>query len=189
MIKKTVLSVAVLLAIATSAQAGLTGETVRASYVVPAGTIFTPGEFSVKNFLVTDGVESTKFGRTGNVKVDIGDDYLELTSLFMGRSIYDAGQYKFKLLNQSVSFDSVIAVDLGTNIFTTSGSSTRFEQSRVSFTSTELTLNMAGLSLPGNAPIRLSIHVSEAPEASTYAMLLVALPIVACAVRRKRVAS
>jgi hypothetical protein len=188
MTKTAILMALGLWAFASDAQAGLMGQSVRAAYVVPVGTIFTSGEFSVRNFLVTGGVESTTFGTTRNVKLDIGDDYLELTSLFFGRSIYEVGQFKFKLLTQGMSFESVAVVDLGKNLFTNGGAATRFDQSRVSFSTNELTLNMAGLSLPGNAPIRLSIQASPVPELSPYAMFLIAVPLGAVAIRRRRVA-
>ncbi len=181
-------TIAALMGAATTCQAGLLGETVRASYFVPSGSIFTPGEFAVQNLIVTNGVETTNFGTNRNTRIDIGDDYLEIVSLFMGRSIYDVGQLKFKIVSESITFQSATAVDLGLNLYSTTGLPLRFDQNRVSFTSNELSLNMEGLSVPGNAPIKLYIQTSAIPEASTGAMLLLALPICAWIIRRNRAA-
>jgi hypothetical protein len=174
--------------ISASVHAGLTGETIRASYFVPTGTVFTPGEFSVKNFVVVDGVESSNFGTTKNIQIDIGDDYLELMSLFNGRTNYDVGQYKFSLINPNLSFTSIQAIDTGLNIYTTNNTPVQFDQSRVSFTPTEITLSMAGLSVPGYVPIKFFIQTSAVPEPSTLNMLMVAAPFFVFAASRRRVA-
>jgi hypothetical protein len=180
---KTLLYTSVVAAVTSvSAHAGLIGQTLSAQYFYPdASSPYGPASFVPPSFVVGSGVET--IGDVEGVTsliVDFSDSALILTlNTVLPAPTWSSVSFNGPIFTSSTALNLLSATSTGAT--TLAG----FDDSRISFNSTELFLNWQGLSYRNGDIVSIAFEsITDVPEPMSLALL--GFGVVAIGVYRRR---
>lgn len=158
---KVILIIAFLLYIPKATYASFLGYTMESYVYIPPSPFFGPGgTYSRKIFVVEDSVEVPLFGVLNESSIDVSQQNILID--FQKPGVYfDLGYYVFEDVNDSVPDIVDVTINSATTEFRTSwGAPIIFDQSRISFDTNKIDVDLSGIGAGTSSQLYLDITFS-----------------------------